>query len=408
MQPSRPVQVLSWALYDFANTMFSMNMLSMYFPLWVTQDMGGKDIHYSISLSVSVVLAAVIMPVVGSLSDRMKRRVPFLVFFTLLSVAFTAAIKFSGGLVPALAFFAVANFAYLVAMVPYDSLLPEVSRGVSIGRVSGLGVALGYVGSIGGLLMVKPFVDSGGRAAAFIPTAVLFLAFSLPAFLLIKEARIEEPKRRFGVKREFRKIWLTMMNTRRYPGVRRFMVANLIYSDAVNTVIVFMAVYASKVMGMDDKEIRTFLITSTVFAALGSYVAGKLTDRWGPRKALMRVLGLWAFTMALACMSPGRTVFWLVGPLAGISLGSTWVSSRALVAALAPERKRGELFGLYNLGGKFGFVIGPLVWGGVVWLLEPWGLIRYRAAILSLFFFLIISMFVLRKVPEGRGLRKAV
>lgn len=402
MQPSRHVQVFSWALYDYANTMFSMNMLSMYFPLWVTQDMGGKDIYYSLSLSASVVLAAVTMPVVGSLSDRTRKRVPSLLLFTVISVAFTAAIRVSGGLASALVFFAVANFAYLVAMVPYDSLLPEVSRGVNIGRVSGLGVALGYLGSVGGLLMVEPFVDSGGRAAAFIPTAVLFLAFSLPAFFFVKETPIDEPKRRFGLKREFRKIWFTLMHTRRYPGVLRFMTANLIYSDAINTVIVFMAVYASKVIGMDDKDIRTFMIASTVFAALGSFVAGKLTDKWGPRKALMRVLGLWAFTMALACASPSRAVFWLVGPLAGISLGSTWVSSRALVAALAPERKRGELFGLYNLGGKFGFVMGPLVWGGIVWLLEPWGLVRYRVAIMSLFLFLVVSMAVLRKVPEGR------
>jgi UMF1 family MFS transporter len=384
-----------------------MNMLSMYFALWVTQDMGGKDIHYSFSLSASVVLAAVTMPLIGSLSDRLKRRVPFLVVFTLISVAFIAAIKISGGLIPALFFFAVANFAYLVAMVPYDALLPEVSRGVNIGRVSGLGVALGYFGSIAGLLMVKPFVDSGGRAAAFIPTAVLFLIFSLPAFVFIKEYPQEKPKGSSGaLRREFKKIAFTLMHTRRYPGVLRFMAANLIYSDAVNTVIVYIAVNASKVIVMDDKEIRTFMIASTIFAALGSFAAGKLTDKWGPRKTLMRVLGLWAFTTALACVSPSRTLFWAVGPLAGISLGSTWVSSRAVVAGLAPERKRGELFGLYNLGGKFGFVIGPLVWGGIVWALEPWGLVRYRAAILSLFVFIIASMFVLKGVPEGRRLRR--
>ena len=403
MPDRRGAQVFSWALYDFANTIFSMNIISMYFPLWVTQDLGGRDIAYSVSLSASVLAAGVTMPIIGVISDRSRRRMPFLIGLTLVCVAFTAGIRLTDGLIPALVLFALANYGYQAALAPYDALLPEVSRGVGIGRVSGLGVSLGYLGSIGGLLMVKPFVDAHGRAAAFVPSAALFLLFALPSFILVREARVTPPKGRLDVRRGFRRIIITLRHTRRYPGLLRFLAANLIYSDAVNTVIVFMAVYASRVIGMGDASIRTFLIVSTVFAAAGSFGAGYVTDRLGPKRTLMLVLGLWAFTLALAGLSPGRTVFWAVGPLAGVALGSTWVSARALAARLAPPRKFGEVYGLYNLGGKFGFVVGPMVWGLVVLMFEPLGMVRYRIAIFSLLLFILAALLVLRGVPGGGG-----
>jgi len=392
-------RVFSWALYDFASTIFSMNMLSMYFPLWVTGEMHGRDIDYSICLSVSVIAAGLSMPLIGSLSDRLRRRVPFLLVLASISCACTAAIGYSGGLLPALALFALANYGYQTALVPYDALLPEVSRGFSMGKVSGLGVGLGYLGSISGLLLVKPFVDGHSRSAAFLPTAVLFMLFSLPAFIFIKESPGRRPKSRLDIGREFRKILLTLRNTRRYPGLLRFLIANIIYSDAINTVIVFMAVYASKVIGMNDAQIRTFLIASTVFAAAGSWLAGQLTHRFGPKRTLLGVLSLWLITLMTAGLSQGVGVFWLVGPLAGISLGGTWVSSRTLVAELAPPGKLGQAYGLYNLGGKFGFVAGPLVWGGIVLAFERYGIIRYRFAIFSLVLFLAASILVLVKVP---------
>jgi UMF1 family MFS transporter len=400
MPPSRTTQVWSWALYDFANTIFSMNIVSMYFPLWVTRDMGGEDIHYSIALSASMIAAGLTMPLIGALSDSMKRRMPFLIGFTLMCAAFTAGIRFGGGLFTGLFFFALANYGYQAALVPYDTLLPEVSRGKDVGRVSGLGVGLGYAGSICGLMMVKPFVDAHGRTAAFIPTAVLFAVFALPTFIFVKDSGARPASRPLDIRRVFRKIYVTLKNTRRYPGLSRFLLANLIFSDAVNTVIVFMAVYASKVIGMDDGAIRTFLIASTVFAALGSFASGRLTDRLGPKRALTLALVSWVFTLTLAGLSFSRGVFWAVGPLAGISLGGTWVASRALVARLTPPRKFGEVYGLYNLGGKFGFVVGPLLWGAIVLLLKPYGAAAYRAAILSLVVFVLVALYIMRRVPE--------
>jgi UMF1 family MFS transporter len=406
MPASRNSRVFSWALYDFANTIFSMNIISMFFPLWVTGDMGGKDIHYSFAVSGSMLAAGLTMPVIGAVSDRTRKRVPYLALFTLVCSAATFGIGLAGSLAAGLVLFALANYAYHTALVPYDAMLPEVSEGGSIGRVAGLGVGLGYVGTIFGLLAVGPIVERYGRQAAFIPTAILFLVFALPVMLVTKDKAAPAAAGRVDIPRQFKKIRNTLANTRRYPGLLRFLIANVLFADAVNTVIVFMAVYASKVVGMDDAQIMKFMITSTVFAAAGSFAAGRLTDRVGPQKALVYILWLWVFTLTVAGLSFSRYVFWAVGPLAGVSLGGTWVASRSLVAKLAPPRKYGEVYGLYNLGGKFGSVAGPLIWGGTILLFEPYGLVSYRIAIFTLAALVMVSLMVLRGLPPANPLEK--
>ena len=378
-----------------------MNIISLYFPLWVTVDKGGEDILYGFSLSLSMILVAFSMPLLGVLSDRMGRRIPLLIGLTLLSVLFTCLIGVFDHLILGLLFFVLANYGYHAALVPYDALLPRVSRGSSVGKVAGIGVALGYVGAIVGILMVKPFVSEAGRGASFIPTALLFLVFSLPCFFMVKEeTRKASTIFWLNIWDEFAKIKNTLLNTKKYPGLLPFLVANFIYCDAVNTVIAFMSVYAHQVIGFSDSMIRIFLIISTVFAIAGSLIFGWTTDHLGAKRTLMVMLYVWIFGLVVAIVSFSPFIFWMVGPIVGVALGGTWVSARALVVDLSPPEQIGEIYGLYNMGGKFGFVIGPLVWGAIVWAFAGLGVIRYRIAIGSLLLFLIGGLYLLRKVPE--------
>ena len=396
--------ILSWSLYDFANTIFSMNIISLYFPLWVTVDKGGEDILYSVALSISMILVAISMPLLGAFSDRMGRRMPLLIGLTFTSVAFTALIGVFDHLILGLIFFALANFGYHAALVPYDALLPQVSRGYSVGKVAGIGVALGYVGAILGILMVKPFVSEAGRSASFIPTALLFLLFSLPCFFMVKEKKERiSPLSWHALSEEVLKIKNTLVSSARYPGLLRFLIANFIYCDAVNTVIAFMAVYANQVVGFNDSMIRILLIVSTTFAVAGSLLFGWLTDRIGAKKTLVVVLYSWIIGLVVAMVSFSPLLFWMVGPIVGIALGGTWVSARSLVVDLSPPEKVGEIFGLYNMGGKFGFILGPLVWGAIVWMCSGLGILKYRIAIFSLLLFIIMGLSILRKVPFRRS-----
>jgi UMF1 family MFS transporter len=163
-----------------------------------------------------------------------------------------------------------------------------------------------------------------------------------------------------------------------------------------------MSVYASKAIGFTDASIRILLIVSTTFAILGSLVFGWITDRLGAKRALTITLTLWLFSLSMAAVTRSAALFWTIGPLMGISLGATWVSARSLVVSLSPKEKIGEVYGLYNMGGKFGFICGPLVWGGVVRAFEPMGQIKYRVAVASLLIFIATSLWLLRKVPASR------
>lgn len=358
---------------------------------------------YGIALSSSMVLVALSMPLLGAFSDRMGRRIPLLIGLTLISVFFTGLIGVFDLLILGLIFFVLANFGYHAALVPYDALLPQVSKGYSVGKVAGIGVALGYVGAILGILMVKPFVSEAGREASFIPTAFLFLLFSLPCFFMVKEGKRKVSAISWrAVREEVLKIKNTLINTTKYPGLLRFLIANFIYCDAVNTVIAFMSIYAHQVVGFNDSMIRILLIVSTLFAVAGSLLFGWITHRLGAKRTLTIVLCTWIVGLVVAMVSFSPWVFWMVGPIVGIALGGIWVSARSLVVDLSPPEKIGEIYGLYNMGGKFGFILGPLVWGTIVFTFSGLGILKYRIAICSLLLFLIGGLYLLRKVPNAR------
>jgi UMF1 family MFS transporter len=429
----RPRGAVAWAFYDFANTIFSMNVLTMYLAQWVVVDRGVEDVWYSLAYSVSMALVALTLPILGALADQKTGgRLRFLLGFTISAVLGTVVIGLAATKSPgnaavplALLAFAMANYAFQGSLVFYNSLLPLVSTPATIGRVSGFGVALGYLGAIAGLLLVSPFVDgkipftgielgwppAGGRAAAFIPTAFFFALFALPLFLRLKTDRLPGHEGgppdavRPGWKAAVKGVMEGIRDTSRYPGVRRFLIANYLFVDAINTVILFMAVYAQEVMGMPDSVKITFFIVATTGAVIGSLLLGQASDRFGPRRVLGWVLGGWVVALSTVALTRETGLFWAAGVLVGVCLGGTWTTSRALLANLTPPEAHGRFFGLYALSDKAAAVIGPLVWGIIVWAGKPLGPLRYRLAVGSLVLFVLGGLFLLRGVPEARTAR---
>ncbi|QPJ66717.1 MAG: MFS transporter [Candidatus Nitrohelix vancouverensis] len=377
-----------------------MNVISLYFALWVTVDRNGADILYGAALSLSMLAVAVSAPLFGAMSDRSgKRRAP-LIAFTLLSVAGTALIGMTDNLWLGLLAFICANYCYHAALVFYDGMLPWVARGANVGKISGYGVSLGYLGAIVGLLAVRPFVEVGGRPAAFLVTAVLFLAFAIPCFLFVSDP--PRPANAAPQGTSFKEAFITLKKTwleiRNYRLVFKFLMVHFLILDVVNTIIAFMSVYANKVMGFSDAQINTFLITSTVAAMLGSLLIGWLCQRKGPETVYALVLWIWVAALALAVASPTQAVFWCVGPLAGIGMGGIWTVSRALLIQWAPPEKLCELFGFYGMAGKMASILGPLLWGGIVWLLSAYPEMKYRAAVFSLMILALGSIVLYRSL----------
>ena len=396
--------VISWALYDFANNIFTMNVVTRYFARWVVDVKGAEDIYYSFAVAASMILAAVTAPMLGTISDETGRRMPYIIVFTIVSCAATALIGHGGGLLIGLALFAVANYCYQISWVFYNALLPQVSDERNIGRISGFGKGLGYCGAIIGLLLVGPFVARRGIEAAFVPSGALFLLFSLPIFFFVRDKRIHAstagPVQVTAT--AFNKVRATIAHIGEYSGLTTFFAAAFLALCAIHGIIPFMAVYLSRVAGFTEPVVDRFLIVSTVFALAGSLGSGFLSDRFGPRRTLAMVLVLWCVAFALGALATSKAAFWIVGPLVGIALGATWVVARALVVKLSPPEMVGEAFGFFCLTGYLSFVVGPLVWGGVVWAFGFAGVIKYRLAIGILLLFLLSSLKILTRVPDER------
>jgi UMF1 family MFS transporter len=399
-------EVFSWALYDFANTIFAANIIAIYFPLWVAQELGGADIHYSLTLSASLVVVALTMPVLGSWSDKCGVRKPLLFLFTMVCVSATGALGLGTSLPLALVCFAVANYAYHGGLVFYNALLPAVSSKKQWGRVSGLGVGLGYAGAICGVVMVIPFVSGSflswdvpflagsGTMAAFLPTALLFFLFSLPLFVWVNEEGIKKVRKEEG-------LWRMLIKVKDHPQILRFLLARFFYLDGINTVTAFMAIYLVNVAGFSEKgEVQGFFIISTIFAMGGSMGWGAVADQWGHKRALSLVLCIFMAATIMAAVAASPDLFWLIGPLIGVALAGVWTCDRPLLISLAPPQMYGEFFGLYSFAGKIAAILGPLQWGIIVSLGEPLGLLRYRIAILSLILFFGVGLLILRKVPQ--------
>src|ERR687897_2483609 len=313
----------SWILYDFSNTIFSVTVLSFFFPLWVEERVGsggflsGAGIVNS-ATAVSALLVVRTAPVFGAVADLRQRRVPYLIVFTVLAVALTAALDVAGGVVVGLALFVAADLFYQSALVFYNALLPVVSAGRGAGRISGYGTAVGYVGTILGLVVLTYFVEKGETVRAllgplggwletgdevysnaFVPTAVIYLVFSLPAFFFVLDPAVRA-RRPVVLGTAYRDVVRTVKNLRAYVGVGTFILATVLYTDAENTTVANMALYGRVVFEMDGTQVRNLLLFSTAFAVIGSAGFGLLTDRVGPKRALVGVLVLWLVAVALA------------------------------------------------------------------------------------------------------------
>jgi UMF1 family MFS transporter len=421
LAPAPAKERWSWALYDFANTIFSMNVVTLYFAVWLVTERGASNTAYSLATSLSSVVVLLLAPWIGAISDASRRRKPWVVGLTLacagatlaLSPLSRAAAPERVGLLLLLGAFAVANTAYQLALPPYNAMLAELAPEPGRGRLSGLGTALGYVGSITGVLLVAPFVTgglgmtAGGRQAAFTPTAILFLLFALPFFLFCRDPlavpRGHGPRPRVRWTAIASELVSAFRDARRHRGLVRFVVATYFYQDALGTAISFMALYAVAVLGLPSGgEIRLF-VTLTIPAIAGAYLAGRACDRWGPRRTLRAVLAAWIVGLVAIALAPSLSGFWAGGVLIGFAFGGIWSAERPLLLTLVPAVEAGRFFGLLSLSARTAAIVGPLLWAGIVdGLSAPLGKnAAYRLAVASLAVLMAVAHRILRGVPDA-------
>jgi MFS transporter, UMF1 family len=403
---------VAWALYDFANTVYSYAIVSYAMGLWVTNDLrlGAADgqFWFGVANAVSVGLNALVSPVLGAVSDRGGRRLPYLLFFTAQTIIATAAIGFvAGGVGSGPAFlglflFTIANFAYQAALIYYDATLPVVSKPTSRGRVSGIGVAVGYLGTIVIALLIL-IADTGSGPVTFLMAAILFAVFAAPIFLSVHEPKGTGYRFRVGdALASWGQLRTTIQHAREVPGLLRFLVGRFFYTDPVNTVIVVMSTFAVKAIGLTEKTANLVLLGLTVAAVIASFGWGFLVERIGPKRTLMIVLGSWCVGLVIAGSVLSFPTFLLAGILLGSGLGGVWTSDRVFMLRLSPPDRIGEFFGLYGLAGKFSAVTGPVLYGSIVsyGLNNGWGPVAYQAGIFSFLVLMFVGVYLLRGVPD--------
>lgn len=411
------VPVLSWAFYDFANTIFSSNITTIFFPFYVQEVAGGSEqlnqiasTFLSYANAVSSFFLVLFSPLFGVWIDRSGQKKKYVMFFAFSAILFTALMGIIapqplgefGGLPAAfilvVVFFVAAKFFYQSSLIFYDAMLPDISTKETVSVLSGFGVAIGYLGTLAGLT-VYPLAGEGNYSIAFLLTAGLFFLFMLPMLFFYKDtpASVQEKRPFFA---GYRDIWETFKDARSYRPIFLFMIVYFFLNDAVATAIAMMAIYAKAIVGFTSVEFILLYLVSTVSSIAGSFIFGYVTRACGAKKAIFYVGIILFSALLLGTFAVNRPMFWITGSLFGVALGAVWVTSRVFIIELSPEYKRGQFFGLFAFSGKLSAIVGPLMYGTITLFLADYGNIASRAALASLMLFVLIGLIVHRKIPE--------
>ena len=396
--------IFAWGLYDLANQFFALNIVSLYFVRWITIEKQIPELFYSLSFGLSTLLVACFAPFLGAVSDEAGKHRFLLIVFTLLSVIFTINLGLIDSAFWGLVFFAIANFGCQIAIIFYNSLLINIAQRDKIGLVSGIGRMLGYAGAMLGLYIVRPWVLEKGYSAAFIPSGLLFLAFALPCMLFVKDRKTHPSLNilsLFKINRFLKFIKQFYKDTQallKFPGLSNFLKASFFCLCVVNTIIIFMSVYVTKVYNLSEVQLINLMVFSAFFAIVGSFYSGYISDRIGYKRSLIIIFCMWAVCLILGAFAMHIILYWLIGPLVAVSLGSTWVVARALAIKIVPRENIGQVFGLFLFVSYLSAIIGALFWGGLLWFISPLGALGYRIALLSLVAFLLPGIIYLRRI----------
>jgi UMF1 family MFS transporter len=416
-----PREVWSWAMYDFANSGYTTVVITAifnaYFVSVVADNQPWATFAWTAALAVSYAAIMFTAPVIGAYADAHAAKKRLLALTTIGCVVFTALLAFSGpgSLWLTIVLIVFSNFFYGSGENIVAAFLPELARGRSLGKVSGWGWSLGYVGglvSLGACLAYVTWAQGQGQQAAdFVPvtmliTAALFAFSSLPTFLFLKERAVPQPHRKGlnMVQESFARLGQTIKRAKDYRDLRRFLICTVFYQAGIQAVITLAAIYAQQAMHFTTQQTIMLIFVVNITAAIGAFLFGHLQDRIGHIQTIALTLAGWIIMVGLAWAAHGPGMFWFAANLAGICMGSSQSAGRALVGLLSPAARRAEFFGLWGLAVKFSSILGPLTYGMVSWISQG----DHRLAILITGSYFVAGLAILAGVDIRRGRRAAL
>jgi UMF1 family MFS transporter len=417
MEQSDRRTLVSWCMYDWANSAFNTLVITFFYSAYFSQVMAPDTDRgmqmWAWAISASGLLIAILSPILGTVADRSGRRRRYMILFSYVCIAFTVLLTFvsptmARATTMALIIVVIANVSFELAVVFYNAYLPSLVPRDKIGRLSGYGWGLGYAGGLVCLAIAfYGFVGDSPRfgistvagfniRATNLLVAGWFLLFSIPMFLFVRDEPSASARVRMGevledLKRTFRDI-------SQYRDMARFLIARLVYNDGLVTVIAFASIYAAGTFHMTFAELSILGIVLNLLAGLGAWVFGFVDDRIGGKKTIMITLVALSVAVIVAVLAPTKTWFWAAGVLVGIFLGPNQSASRSLMGRFVPAKHAGEFFGFFAFSGKVTSFLGPLVLGFVA------GSFGQRAGVSTVLIFFVVGGLLLSTVNEQAGI----
>lgn len=372
--------LIAWCLFDWGNSPYPTVIVTFVFAAYFAKSIApdettGQEL-WGVAMSVSGLALALLAPLLGAIADRTGRRKPWLAGLSVLAVLSGAALWFllpdPGLLVPAMILAGASNLAFEFVTVFYNAMLPDLVPKSRLGRVSGWGWGLGYAGGLACLavslvVFVQPETPPFGldkSSAEHVRilgplVAVWFAVFSIPLFLYTPD----RPSTGISIGRAAREGVATLVETfrqaRRYSNILRYLVARMIYIDGLNTLFALGGIYAAGAFGMSFEEVLLFGVLINITAGLGAFAFAWIDDWIGPKRTiLICIVALCALCIAILIVR-SVTVFYILAMGIGIFMGPIQSASRSLMAHMAPEHMRTEMFGLFALSGKVTSFVGP-------------------------------------------------
>ncbi len=414
-------------MYDFANQPFTTIILTFVYSTFFTDFIASNPEHGAVlwgrAVTICSIVIAALSPLMGAIADSGGYRKVFLIFWTWVCVFFSFLLYFplQGQIFEALLFFCIANIGFEMGGIYLNAYLPEIAPKEKIGRISGYGWSLGYIGGL--LALGISFIIFIQPENAYIPftnyllnkdtgqhiriinifIALWFLIFSIPTFLFVKDTNKYKKISFSLIRNSFKKLVSTFNDIKKYNNIVKFLIARLIYNDALITIFAFGGIYAKRVFDFTFNDIFLFGIVLNITAGAGAFLLGFLDDVLGGKKTIQISNLGFVLACVLAAIAPSinnfiissESLFWIAGILIGICSGPNQAASRSLMGRMIPENKENEFYGFYAFSGKATSFLGPFLFTLIVSITND---LRYGIAMIAILF--MIGFFLMNLVKE--------
>jgi MFS transporter, UMF1 family len=407
--------VFLWGLYDFGNSFITIAITGLYLSQWIIIDNKFDDIWYGMTFSLATILLLITSPFLGSWSDKIGKRLPFLklativliIFGFLLGVITNLPIPVFPKVISVLAIFLVIQYAYQISLIFFDTLLDQISTPKTRGKISGIGEAFAEFGWIIGPAVLLLFANgtitlfgTPGRSQVFLPAAILTALFTLPMLLWFKESRLKERKIK-DTSSVYKETIVGIKNLiRKDKNVFLYLVSFMFVSDALLTLLLYFGVFLDKVYKITDNEKVIALVTMQIVATIAALIIGGVTDKLGSKRVMLISCLILVTGFTIACLLSNVSHLYFIAAFLGIGTSGFYVTGRALLINISPKERLGEYFGFYGTFQRFASILGPLLWGLIVLSLKNYEDLSYRIAGISMVLLMMIGIILLIKVKE--------